>query len=102
MTPIFLTKNLNFRQKYSSLTPFLSQFVLFLTRTHNSTSQNIGGTDAWAVLHLKFWGDRSLSPPKSPPSSLPIQVVNMICSLCTANDFVKKNSSHRTSSTSFH
>src|SRR6218665_677960 len=61
MTP-FLTKNLKFRQKYSSLTPFLSQFVLFLT-SHNTTSQNVGGTNAWAVPHLKFWGDRPIQFP---------------------------------------
>ena len=23
---------------------------------HNTTSKNIGGTNAWAVPHLKFWG----------------------------------------------
>src|SRR6218665_3640427 len=65
MTTLCLTKTLNFRQKYSSLTPFLSQFVLCLT-SHNSrpTSHNIGATDAWAVpTHLKFGG----RPPKSPP-----------------------------------
>src|SRR6218665_3239021 len=34
----------------------------------NTTSPNIGGTDAWAVPHLKFfWGDRPPSPPRSPP-----------------------------------
>src|SRR6218665_140184 len=27
------------------------------------TSLNIGGTNAWAVPHLKFWGDRPPSPP---------------------------------------
>jgi len=42
MTPLFLTKNLNFRQKYPSLTPFFSQFVLCLTSDY-STSQIIGG-----------------------------------------------------------
>ena len=61
MTPLFLTKNLNFGQKYSSLTPFLSQFVLCLT-SHNSTSQNIGGTDAWAVHTSNFGGTVPQSP----------------------------------------
>jgi len=51
------------------MTPFLSQFVLSLT-SHNSTSQNIRGTDAWAVPHLKFWGSVPQSPPKSPPMVL--------------------------------
>src|SRR6218665_3158422 len=64
MTPIFLTKSLNFRQKYSSLTPFLRQVVLCLT-SHNSTSENIGGTDAWAVPHLNFLGEDRTSAPLS-------------------------------------
>jgi len=72
--PLFLTKNLKFRQKYSSLTPFLSQFVLFLT-SHNSTSQNIGGTDAWAVPLLKILGD----VPSSPPRSLPMGKAACCC-----------------------
>ena len=40
-------------------------FTLFmLSRTFdNMTSQNIGGTNAWAVPHLKFWGGQS---PQSP------------------------------------
>ena len=42
-------------------------FVFCLT-SHNSTSQNIGGTDAWAVPHLKFGG----TVPPSPPYSLPM------------------------------
>ena len=49
---LFLTKSLYFRKNFS-LRPFLSQFVLCLTSS-NSTSRNIGGTDAWAVPHLKF------------------------------------------------
>ena len=28
-----------------------------------TTSLNIGGTNAWAFPHLKFWGDRPPSPP---------------------------------------
>ena len=27
----------------------------------------LGSGDAWAVPHLKFWGDRPPSPLKSPP-----------------------------------
>src|SRR6218665_1088029 len=64
--PLFLTKNLTFRQKYSSLTSFLSQFVLFLT-SHNSTSQNIGGTDAWAVPPPQFFFFPVPSNPPTPP-----------------------------------
>src|SRR6218665_3293946 len=66
LTPIFLTRNLNFRQKYSFLTPFVSQFIRCLT-SHNSTSQNIGGTGAWAVPPPQIFGGPSPSPPKSPP-----------------------------------
>ena len=58
MTLLFSTKTLNFRQKYSSLTPFLSQFVLCLTSQYFS----------------KYWGMHGPSPtsnfggpPKSPP-----------------------------------
>src|SRR6218665_699355 len=39
-----------------------SQFVL-CRASNNTTSLNIGGMDAWAVPHLKFWGDR---PPSLP------------------------------------
>src|SRR6218665_2593167 len=48
-------------------------FTLFtLSRaSDNTTSQNIGGTDAWAVPHLKcFWGDHPPAPHRSPPLSL--------------------------------
>src|SRR6218665_1725466 len=43
-------------------TQFFTLFMLSRT-SDNTTSQNIGGTNAWAVPHLKFWGDRS---PQSP------------------------------------
>src|SRR6218665_490773 len=44
-------------------------FTLFmLSRTSdNTTSQNIGGTNVWAVPHLKFWGTVPPVPPRSPP-----------------------------------
>src|SRR6218665_1602552 len=84
MTPIFLIKNcnckliknLNFRQKYSSLTPFLSQFVLFLT-SHNSTSPNIVGTDALAVPPPQIWGRGVPRPPKSPPMDSCVYLVGL-------------------------
>src|SRR6218665_2044279 len=47
-------------QKPPSETCF-SQFVLCIT-SNNSTSQNIGGTDAWAVPTHQIWGDRPPSP----------------------------------------
>src|SRR6218665_3158290 len=42
--------------------PFFT--LLTLSRAYNNTtSLNIGKTNAWAVPHLKFWGDRPPSPP---------------------------------------
>src|SRR6218665_2452076 len=49
----------------SFMTPFYTLFVLSRI-SDNTTSQNIGGTDAWAVPHLKFGGP-SPSPHRSPP-----------------------------------
>ena len=63
---IFLTKNLYFRTKNSSLRLFFSQFVLCLI-SNNSTSRNIGGTDALAVPISNFGGTVPPVPPKSPP-----------------------------------
>ena len=48
------------------MTPFFTLFVLSHT-SDNTTSQNIGGTDAWAVPHLKFWGTVPPVLPRSPP-----------------------------------
>src|SRR6218665_2381894 len=42
-------------------TPFLTLFILSRT-SDNTTFQNIGETDAWAVPHLKFWGTVPLFP----------------------------------------
>src|SRR6218665_3673178 len=38
-------------------------FSYFRTLPCNTTSPNIGGTNAWAVPHLKFGGNRPPSPP---------------------------------------
>src|SRR6218665_267242 len=47
---------------------YFPKMSAFSVRTcDNITSPNIGGTDAWAVPHLKFWGDRPPSPLRSPP-----------------------------------
>src|SRR6218665_3537486 len=48
------------------LTPFFTLFILSRA-SDNTTSLNIGGTNAWAVPHLKYLGDRPPSPPRSPP-----------------------------------
>src|SRR6218665_2990156 len=47
-------------------TPIFTRFILSRA-SENTTSQNIGGTDAWAVPHLKFLGDRPPNTPRSPP-----------------------------------
>src|SRR6218665_1316519 len=54
----FFTRKSTISEK-NSLTPIF--FTLFeLSRpSHNTNSQNIGGTNAWAVPHLKFWGGQS-------------------------------------------
>ena len=64
----FLTRKTTISEKNSFVTPFFTLFVLSCA-SDNTTSQNIGGTDAWAVPHLTFWGDRPPSPPRSPPMS---------------------------------
>jgi len=55
--------------------PFLTRKHLFYSvhtfaRIHNTTSQNIGGTDAWAVPPPQIFGGpspRSTPTPRSPP-----------------------------------
>ena len=59
---LFLTKNLDFRTTNSSLTPFFTQYVLCLIY-NNSTSPNIGGTDAWAVSPPQILREPSPSSP---------------------------------------
>jgi len=57
-------------QKNFLLDTFFSQFVLSHA-SNNSTSQNIGGTEAWAVPPPQFfWGRVPILPPKSPPMSI--------------------------------
>ena len=60
---LFLTKKLDFRKKIL-LDTFFSQFVLCLT-SNNSTSQNIGGTDAWGTV------------PPVIPESTPMRAINV-------------------------
>src|SRR6218665_2162619 len=54
----------------SSFRFFFSQFVLCLM-SFNITSQNIEGTNAWVVPHLKLGGVPQ-TPTKSPPMRLPV------------------------------
>jgi len=46
--PSISTKNFYFTARRSFWKPYFSQFLLCLT-SNNSSSRNIGGTDAWAV-----------------------------------------------------
>src|SRR6218665_2726098 len=72
-----------FQKRISFMTPFFTLFVLSRASDY-TTSQNIGGTDAWAVPHLTFLG--GLSPPRSPPlitSQLYLEIdAKQMISLC--------------------
>jgi len=67
---LFVPPSLYFTTKHSFETPFFSQFVL-CKASDNTTSQNIGVTDAWVVPNLKFLGDR----PPYPKSSVPYYII---------------------------
>src|SRR6218665_2012508 len=47
----------------------------FRTHPTNTTSQNIGGADAWAFPNPKFWGDRPPSSPRSPPMVISMEIL---------------------------
>ena len=60
---LFLTKNV-----------YVKHFFFLLELSHasnNTTSPNIGGTDAWAVPTSKFWGTVPQSPLGLRPWSWP-------------------------------
>jgi len=60
-------------------------FTLFmLSRAFdNTTSQNIGGTNAWVVPHLEFWGTVSPVPLGLRPCSQQHPLVhNIVCNSC--------------------
>jgi len=61
--PKFAMLNVIFDPFLTGKTPFLTLFILSRT-SDNTTTLNIGGTNAWAVPHLKFF----LGP--SPPAPL--------------------------------
>src|SRR6218665_3801826 len=58
----FLTRATTISEKNSFMTPFFTLFVLSHA-SDNTTSQNIGGTDAWAVPPPQILGDRPPVPP---------------------------------------
>ena len=50
---------------FQKIIPWWHLFLLcscFREHPTNTTSQNIGGTDAWAVPHPNFWGDLPQTP----------------------------------------
>jgi len=57
----FFTRKITISDK-NSLRPLFTLFVLSRA-SDNTASLNIGGTNAWVVPHLKFWGDCPPSPP---------------------------------------
>jgi len=59
-----------FQKRVPFMTPFFTLFVLSRA-SDNTTSQNIEGTDAWAVPHLTFLGG-TVPPvlPRSPPLAM--------------------------------
>ena len=61
------TRKSTISEKNSFMTPFLYFFRIFALISDNTTSQNIGGKDAWAVPPPQILGGPSPSPPRSPP-----------------------------------
>src|SRR6218665_156274 len=62
----FPHKNNHYFRKEFPYDTFFTLFVLSRT-SDNTTSLNIGETDAWVVPHLKYLGGPSPSPPRPPP-----------------------------------
>jgi len=60
---IFFKKSLYFRTRNL----FTTHFLLSPHTSENTTSRNIGGTDAWAVPPPQILGDRPPVLPKSLP-----------------------------------
>src|SRR6218665_2304321 len=61
--PFLHRKNHYFRKEFlnSLIRQFFTLFILSHT-SDNIASLNIGGTNAWAIPHLKFWGDHPHGP----------------------------------------
>jgi len=59
-------------------TPFFTLFILSRA-SDNTTSQNIGGTNAWAVPPPQIWGGTVPPvPPRSPPLCRPPIIIRKI------------------------
>src|SRR6218665_949963 len=63
--PFLHQKNHYFRKEFLDKTFFYSVRTFARIRQHYFSKY--WGTNAWAVPHLKFWGDRPPSSPRSPP-----------------------------------
>ena len=63
---IFTMLNVVYDHFLTRKTSFFTLFILSRT-SDNTTSQNIGGTNTWAVPTSNFGMDRPPSPPRSPP-----------------------------------
>src|SRR6218665_537810 len=65
----FFTRKTTISEKNSLMTPFLKTLFVLSRASDNTTFQNIGGTDAWAVPPTSNFigGTVSLCPPRSPP-----------------------------------
>ena len=75
--PFLHKKKHYFRKEFHDDTYFFTLFELSRP-SHNTTSQNIGGTNAWAVPPPQFFlgGPSPQSPPRSPP------LLNSIAIIC--------------------
>ena len=58
---LFFTKDLDFRTQISFVTLFFTHFVLSHA-SDNTSSRNIGGTDAWAAPTSNLGGQSHQSP----------------------------------------
>src|SRR6218665_2653795 len=64
---LFFTRKATISEKNSLMTPFYFTLFVLSRAFDNTTSQNIGGTDSWAVPTSNFLGGPPPSPPRSPP-----------------------------------
>src|SRR6218665_2367413 len=86
ISPFLHRKKHYFRKEFLDDTYFFTLFELSRP-SHNTTSQNIGGTNAWAIPHLKVWGDL---PPSPPPRSPPLSENNILRPRSKTQIFLKQ------------
>src|SRR6218665_853998 len=67
----FFTRKTTISEKNSLIRPFFYSVRTFACIRQHYFSKYLGGTNAWAIPHLKFLGGPSLQcPPRSPPLHL--------------------------------